>query len=367
MNKVMGLVNLHVDVDLKGLTKNRPVASVSFLGRYALMDFVLSNMSNSRIDEVGILIKEKPRSLFKHVSNRNAWNFNTKSGGLSLLYNETHTLHEKYNHALNNLKENRWFIDQSSVEDIVIAPAHIINTLDFNEVVEQHRKSKNDITMVHSMIDNACSQFIGEKYVLLHEDRVVDLCVNKGDHDLRKVSLQTYVIKKDVLLNMMEHSTSAFYDIEDVIVDHLHTYRVGGFLYQGYVRCIDSLEQYYNVSLELLDLNVFNEVFRDGWTIYTNTNDTPPSKYKSGAMVKKGFVANGAVVDGVVEKSIIGRNVMIEEGAIVRNSILFSGCRIAKGCVVEHAIFDKDSTMVYEKTVKGCKSKPQYVAKGECI
>ncbi len=78
MANVVGLINLHSDVSLKGLTERRPVASVSFLGRYGVIDFVLSNFSNSRIDKVGILVKEKPRSLLKHIGSGNAWNFNSK-------------------------------------------------------------------------------------------------------------------------------------------------------------------------------------------------------------------------------------------------------------------------------------------------
>ena len=80
MVKAIGIVNLHSDVDFVGLTERRPVASVSFLGRYALIDFVLSNMSNSTIDAVGVLIQKKPRSLFKHLGNGDSWNFNSKAG-----------------------------------------------------------------------------------------------------------------------------------------------------------------------------------------------------------------------------------------------------------------------------------------------
>ena len=78
MAKVIGLVNLHSDIEFTGLTERRPVASVSFLGRYGIIDFVLSNMSNSKIDAIGVMIQKKPRSLFKHLGNGNSWNFNQK-------------------------------------------------------------------------------------------------------------------------------------------------------------------------------------------------------------------------------------------------------------------------------------------------
>ena len=112
MAKVVGIANLHSDVSLKGLTERRPVASVSFLGRYGIIDFVLSNLSNSNVDNVGVLIKEKPRSLFKHLGNGNSWNFNSKSGGVSLLYNEKYANNNMYNQDINNLVENIAFIEK---------------------------------------------------------------------------------------------------------------------------------------------------------------------------------------------------------------------------------------------------------------
>ena len=114
MANVVGLINLHSDVSLKGLTERRPVASVSFLGRYGVIDFVLSNFSNSRIDKVGILVKEKPRSLLKHIGSGNAWNFNSKRGGISLLYDEKYANSNMYNHDINNMLENIAFLEKST-------------------------------------------------------------------------------------------------------------------------------------------------------------------------------------------------------------------------------------------------------------
>lgn len=367
MNRVMGLVNLHHHVDLKGLTTNRPVASVSFLGRYAIMDFVLSNFSNSSIDEVGILIKEKPRSLFKHLGNSNAWNFNSKAGGISLLYNEQFNGSNQYNHALNNIKENISFILQSNATDVVIAPDNMINTINYCDIVDEHRKNNSDITMVYTMIDNAKNSYVGHKYINMNEDKVIDILENKGDHDLRKISLNTYVIKKDVLLKLIEQSKSAFYDLEDILVDVCKDYKINGYCYQGYVRCIDSLESYYHTSLEFLDLEVFNEVFKEGWTIYTNTNDTPPAKYNKDACVNKGFVSNGAMIDGLVENSILGRNVKIEKGAVVRNSILLSNSFISEHTIVENAILDKESRVEKCKSLMGDKNNPIYVKQGDLV
>ena len=164
MAKVVGIVNLHSNVSYKGLTERRPVASVSFLGRYGIIDFVLSNMSNSNVDNVGVLIKEKPRSLFKHLGNGNSWNFNSKSGGVSLLYNEKYANNPMYNHDINNLVENIAFLEKSKADYVVIAPAHIITTMDYRDVIEAHEKSGATITMVYKKIKDA-----KEAYEILKE------------------------------------------------------------------------------------------------------------------------------------------------------------------------------------------------------
>ena len=107
--------------------------------------------------------------------------------------------------------------------------------------------------------------------------------------------------------------------------------------------CVDSYEDYYNVSREFLSLDVSTQVFKSTWPIFTNTNDTPPTKYLEGAKVKHSFVANGAVVAGEVSGSILGRDVEIGEGAVVKNCIIFSGSKVCAGAYLENVIIDKNA------------------------
>ena len=290
MAKVIGLVNLHSDIEFTGLTERRPVASVSFLGRYGIIDFVLSNMSNSKIDAIGVMIQKKPRSLFKHLGNGNSWNFNQKAGGVSLLYNEKYANDPKYNHDINNLVE-----------------------------------------YIHS--------------------------------------LETYVINRKELLEIMKkaHKISAFYDLKDILgylcdEKQIHTYE-----YKGYARCLDSTEAYFKYSLEMLDIDISSRVFKSNWPIYTNTNDTPPTKYLANANVKKSFVANGAVIDGTVENSILGREVTIGKGAVIKNCVIFSGSKIAPGAVLENVIIDKRAKVEKKLELKGTETSPLYIKEGDRV
>jgi glucose-1-phosphate adenylyltransferase len=368
MAKVVGIVNLHSDVSLKGLTERRPVASVSFLGRYGIIDFVLSNMSNSKVDNVGVLIKEKPRSLFKHIGNGNSWNFNSKNGGVSLLYNEKYANNNMYNHDINNLVENMEFIEKSNADYVVIAPAHIITTMNYSEVVEAHEKSGAEITMVYQKIDNANEAYVGTDYLKIKNKQVVEIKSNKGNRKERNISLETYVINTKVLLRLVNYAKkiSSFFNLRNTLAYLCDERKIMAYEYKGFARCIDSYDAYYKTCLEFLDIDVYTQVFKGNWPIYTISHDTPPTKYKKRAEVKNSFIANGAVVDGVVEHSIIGRNVVIGKGATVKNCIIFSGSKIGANANLEHVIIDKDAKVKEMKDLIG-EEEPLYIREGDNV
>ena len=369
MAKVVGLINLHSDVDLKGLTERRPVASVSFLGRYGVIDFALSNFSNSGIDNVGILIKEKPRSLLKHMSNGNAWNFNSKRGGISLLYDEKYANNNMYNHDINNIIENIAFLEKAKPDYVVIAPAHIITTMDYSEVVAAHQKSGAQITMVYKKIKDADKKFIGADYLKVKDGVVTGIEPNKGNAKNRDISLETYVFNTDALLKTIKEAqnVSAFFNLKDILKYALDEKKIHAYQFKGFADIIDSFESYFRVSLDFLHLEVSTQVFKTNWPIYTNTTDTPPTKYLKDAVVTNSFVANGAIIDGTVDDCVIGRDVKIGKGAVVKNSIIFTGAEVKPGAVIENAVIDKDALVQKFKELKGTPEAPLYVKEGDKV
>lgn len=369
MAKVIGLVNLHSDIEFTGLTESRPVASVSFLGRYAMIDFVLSNFSNSGIDSVGVMIQKKPRSLFKHLSGGNSWNFNSKSGGVSLLYNEKYANNPNYNHDINNLMENIAFLEENPADYVVIAPAHIITNMNFADVIEAHEKAGNSATVVYKEIENADDSYVGGSRITVADGLVTSVVTNKGSRKDTKISLETYVINKKELVDIMKKASkvSSFYRLRDILGYLCDEMKITAYEYKGFARCIDSLEAYFKYSLEFLDFDISSQVFKSNWPIYTLTNDTPPTKYLKNASVKKSFIANGAIVDGSVENSIIGRNVEIGEGAEIKNCIIFSGSKIAPGSKLENVIMDKLAKVEVQKELKGDAVTPLFIKGGDIV
>jgi glucose-1-phosphate adenylyltransferase len=344
MMKVMGLCNLHTSKELGPLTASRPLASTSFLGRYALMDFALSNFANSGIDQVGILIKDNLRSILKHLGSANVFNSNTKLGFQQIMYNEKLATSNLYNHDLNNIRANDWLILGAKPDLFVVAPPDILYAIDFRPIIQKHIANKEQLTLIYTSISNAKTNFIDEDLVHIEHNRLVSLEANRGLVDQADVSMDTYLISKELMSIMLATapSVSASYGIKDMIRHFLvQGQRYAVYKHHDYVRAFYGLESYYDYSMEFLNYDHRKHLFKEDWPIYTVSHNTAPARYGSKAIVKNSIISNGAHVKGTVINSIISRNVFIEEGAIVKNSIVFTDSKILNHTVIDRLIVDK--------------------------
>lgn len=369
MYKVLGYCNLHHSLNLGPLTEERSIASTPFLGRYAFIDFTLSNFSNSGIDRVGILVKEHQRSLVKHLGNSNVWNINTKIGSNALLYNEKEANNALYNHDVNNIKANDWFLIRAKADYVVVAPVHFVMSINYQDVIEEHIKNGANITVVYQKVGNAKTHFEHCDIVTLEDGVITDLSKNKCTKDKVNISLESYVIsmKKFEELIYKTSQISSVYNLRDLISYTLKSEKVYGYEHKGYVRCFDSLSHYFEYSLDLLNYHIRQQLFLEDWPIFTVTNDTPPTKYLKHAQVLNSFISNGAIIDGKVEGSILSRKVVVKEGAVVKNSIILTDCVINKGAVLENVIVDKYSQIIHAKEIKGTSEEPLFIKQGDLI
>lgn len=365
----MGYCNLYSPVQLGELTASRPIASTTFLGRYAFMDFTLSNFSNSGIDQVGILVKNEPRSILKHLGSTNIWNNNTKLGFELIMYDEKNAYSPIYHHDLNNIKANDWIIKSNKPDLYVIAPVHIVYPIDFRAVIDQHEALKTDVTVVTARVKEGKTTFLSADIVTIQGDGTISsLESNKALKGEIDVSLETYVLSQKAMEEMMAISNrqSAFFGLKEMIAMFVEQKRkVSAYRYKGYVRYFDSLQAYRQHSLELLNWSVRNTLFLPNWPILTVTHDTPPALYGPKAQVTNSFIANGAKVHGTVKNSIISRNVTIAEGAVVENSIVFTDTIVGKDVVIKNAVIDKYVQLVTSKSIVGNDNTPLYIKQGE--
>ncbi len=367
-HKVLGLLNLYDSPSLGELTKKRTLGSTSFLGRYAIMDFALSNFTNSNIDEINILVKDNYRSVAKHIGTLKTWVNNTKIGRQNILMNERGIRDPKYNSDLNAIRENDWVYFEADADYVIIAPAHIISVIDYRKVLEFHEEKNADITLVYTKIKDGSKAFLSSNVLEVKDDKVVFFAPNKGKKDDVAVSMRTYIMSQDAFLKIIRHkdyrdALSIRMLMEKIIASQ--SLKVFGYEHKGYVRCIDSFEHFIEYSFELLDYKVATKLFDTGAPIYTRTHSAPPADYGEHASVKNCYIANGGHLDGSVKNSIVSRYVVVEEKAKIDHSIILTQAVIGKGVKVEYAVVDKYAKIY--KDVIGSKDKPVYVAQGKVI
>ena len=373
MKNVIGIINFHNSPELGHITENRPLGSTSFMGRYAFCDFALSSLCNAGITRVGLLVKDHQRSILKHIGSMDAWQTNTKLSQMSIMYNESAHLKPAFNTDINNIRENDWVIFDSNATHLVIVPVHIISSMNLDEIIDEHIRRKELISVVATEVEDISKEYIGQPILKLDKDGYVEsFKINNGKQTGSALcSMSAIIINRTTLADIcaVELQLEPKKSLRDLIVAYkkrrgirVHVHR-----YEGFSRCIDSFEHYIQYSLEMLDYDNVRALFLSGKPVYTITHDTPPAIYSEGAVVKDSYIANGAIIEGTVEHCIIARDVKIGKGAKVKNSIIFSSVKIDAGAVVENALVDKYSIITNKHSFKGTKNEFAYAKQGAIL
>ncbi|WP_196604665.1 glucose-1-phosphate adenylyltransferase subunit GlgD [Pectinatus haikarae] len=368
MNYVLGLINLHEDNRLiKEITRKRPIATIPFAGRYRLIDFILSSMVNSGIISVGIMLPDKAASILDHLRSGKDWDLARRHEGLFYLLpsNDDDDIRQS---ELKTFYQNLNIMRRSPQEYILLSGAHTVFNIDFNNVLRFHQNTNADITMLYyrpgRKLHSPCTVIKTKENGLVSD---IANCPAAGED--ADVSMGTYLMSRKVFLEIVEHSYerggSDF--LLDGIMRMTAHYNIYGCCYDGYVSCINSLYGYYQTSMDLLNPQIWNELFIDNAPIYTRTKDDVPAQYKSRANVHNSLISNGCTIEGLVENSILFRDVRIEKGVKIKNSIIMQGCQLHKNSCLENVICDKNVTISAEKYLKGAESYPLIVEKNTVI
>ncbi len=346
MKRVIGICNLHDGPDLGQLTENRPLGAVTFLGRYGLMDFALSNMSNSGIDRISVLVEKNVRAVRNHVREGQTWINNTKTGYLRLFFNERLIGNPRFNTDISNLLSNRSYFEDESADYVLITNPFMLSSCDFRPFIDAHIASGAEASVIYKHVTKADTQYLNCGTLEIGKNGFVNKIVNNsGMKKVADVSLGTYIFNRDTFEKILKLSrdVSLLYGIRKMLrycIDEKILSLVA-WEFSGFVAPILSLPDYVNQSLKLLDYSTRSQLFLEDWPIYTVTHNTPPALYGPDADVKNSFIANGCIIKGKVRNSIISRDVIIEEGTYVDNSIIFTKSIVGKGTKVNNVLADK--------------------------
>ena len=368
MRKAIGIVNLHNEPSLGELTENRPLGTLSFLGRYGLMDFLLSNYSNSGINVIPMLVAGKNDLVRNHIRDGNIWITNTKFGFLRLLTNEKLINNPSFNTDVNNMLANKHILDEIESEYVIVGNCHLIFSFDFRNLINYMDESGADMTILYAHRNDAESEFLNCDSYRVSGDKILDSKYNNGSKKIADIGLETYIFKTTVLKELVESCAeiSKLYTLRDLInhVIHRQSYDIRGYRFDGYLVPILSIEGYVENSFALLNHENREQLFHPDWPIYTTSHNTPPALYKENAEVKNSFIANGSIIDGKVENSILSRDVTVEKGAEVKNCIIFTHTTVGERVKMRYVISDKSAELRKFKNLKGTKDEIIIIPQG---
>lgn len=357
------------------LAGERLMASIPFACRYRLVDFLLSSMVNAGIDNVSLVVKQNYHSLMDHLGSGREWDLTRKNGGLNLVPPFSDRETKMYSGRVEALSGMIPFLKKQKEKYVVLCDANLAVNFDFKGLLKQHIASGADLTVAYTKeglpkdlleLDASTKNLY---YTLkMKEDRVSEICVNSKDKGVQNLSMNIYVVERERLIEQISEGylQGGVYYERDILSKQLDKLDVRGFCYEGYVARITSIRSYFEESMKLLQKENVDALFGTS-PIYTKIRDDNPTRYMNCSKVKNTMAADGCVIEGEVENSIIFRGVRIGKGAKVKNCVLMQDAVIEDGASVEYVVTDKNVVVSADKELKGTDSFPVYVEKNKKV
>ena len=353
---------------LKELSLERSIAAVPFGGKYRAIDFVLSNMVNSGIVNVGVLTQYNIRSLVDHLGSGREWDLDRKNEGLRIFPPYLSELGTGwYKGSADAIYNNLTFLERSDEEFVVIGQGYAIYNMDFRPMLEQHVDKDADITIACRYMDDFSEN---EKKMLgivqINDDgKITDFSEKPLNPKGNLGSIGVYIIKRKFLIELLQNSAAKGHTelVQDIIVRNIDSLRIYSYIFNGYWRPLNNIQLFYRTNMELFNPKIRQELLMDRRKIFTKVKDEAPAKYNEEAHVKNSIIADGCIIEGEIENSILFRGVRVMKGAYLKNSIIMQGSIIEEGVKLNHCILDKSVTISAGKTLNGDSEWPLIIGK----
>lgn len=341
---------------MRELSNKRAISAMPVAGSYRSIDFALSNMSNSHIQNVAVFTQYNSRSLNEHLSSSKWWDFGRKQGGL-FVFTPTITSESSdwYRGTADALYQNLTFLKNSHEPYVVITGGDGIYKLDYNKVLEYHIQKKADITIVcKRMPEKEDVTRFGQ--IKLNEDgRVVEFEEKPMVASSDLISCGIYIIRRRQLIELIERCAAEDrYDfVRDILVRYKNLKRIYGYKTESYWNNIASVESYYKTNMDFLKPEVRKYFFKDYPDIYSKIDDLPPAKYNPGANVRNSLISSGSIINGTVENSVLFKKVYVGNNCMIKNSIILNDVYIGDNTVIENCIVESRDTIRANTTYIG--------------
>ena len=333
------------------LAAHRSMASLPFGGRYRLIDFSLSALSNAGIDKVGIITKANYYSLMTHLGNGKPWDLDRKNGGLSILPPYASADSSPYKGRLEAIHGILQYLREADEENVVLCDSDVVANIDIKKLISYHHEKGAQVTAVFAFGKKPMGQNDAMSFDIGADGEILKVDFSPADNC--NYSLDTFVINRELLIDIVEQEIAAgrVSLSHGIFENGCGKYAIYAYKHEEYSLVIDSIESYFTANLDLLNRNVSKELFGGKNSIYTKTRDDMPAKYGLDAKANNAIIADGCIIDGTVKNSVLFKGVKVEKGAVVENCLLMEGTIVGENSVLKNIITDRFVQINENKTL----------------
>lgn len=357
------------------LVTERLMASIPFAGRYRMCDFLISSMVHCGIDNISLIVRKNYHSLMDHLGSGREWDLTRKKGGLNIVPPFAQKSVKVYEGRIEALESIKNYLKRQSEKYVVMSDANIAVNFDFNALINAHMESGADVTIVYREqeipeVFKRPNSSVTDLYYTFDvcDGRIKKIYINSKQSGTINFGMNIFVLEREKLIQLVEeaymHGFSYF--TRDILCPQVDTLNIQGYRYDGYVAHIHDMKSYFEENMKLLKEENLTALF-EGNQIYTKIRDDNPTRYINGSKAKNVLIADGCVIEGEVENSILFRGVHVGKGAKVKNCVLMQDTVVEANASVEYVITDKNVKISEGKSLTGNDSFQVYVAKNQTV
>ena len=330
------------------LSERRSKPADPFGGKFRIIDFALSNCTNSGIFQIGILTQYLPLSLNEHIGVGKPWDLDRRDSFVTLLQPNN----SWYEGTADAIRKNLEFVKRYASKYVLILSGDHIYKMDYSKMIEQHKKTGADLTIAAKIVPLEEASRFG---ILETDDKLkIQKFVEKPkEPKSNKASMGIYVFSTQALIDAIE-SHPEINDLDfgmHIIPDMIKNKNVYAYEYYDYWKDVGTYDSYLEANLELCHDTAL-DLYDPNWKIYTKSEDLPPVKVGENAKISTSLISNGCKIDGIVEESVLSPGVVVGKGSIVKHSVILNDVVIGDNCKIEDTIIDKN-TVIGDNSVIG--------------
>jgi len=337
------------------LTSKLAKPAVAFGGKYKIIDFPLSNCINSGIDTVGVLTQYQPLRLNQHIGIGIPWDLDRNIGGVSILppYEKSQNT-DWYTGTANAIYQNMEFMEYYHPDYVIILGGDHIYKMDYELMLEFHKKNNAQITLATYEVPWEDASRFG--LVITDENnQILEFEEKPANPRSNKASMGIYIFNWEVLkeaLETLSEQPGCDFGMHVIPYCHQRGDKIMAYNYQGYWKDVGTLGSYWEANMELIDIIPEFNLYEEFWKIYTKGDIIRPQYISGESVVERSIIGEGAEIYGEVHNCVIGADVTIEKGAVVRDSIIMKHTRIGAGSQIDKSII-AESVDIGENVVTG--------------